>query len=270
MTSRRSRSSRSAVPCGRRHPRDVHSEAVVAWAEGPPHLRGRVYASGRDDPDDGGYRRGRIMDRDRRFRGVHRRGVAGMPPSRCRFGSGSPHRCTAPMPPRETLTCSQSYWPSSTGAFPLRHASRSCRVSSPAPGRRTGRPSIRFHTSTPSLGSSTTGSTTCSLRLLPRRCGGAHTLRSPSSVAAHPDARCASGCASRGSSRPSHRLGVPVRTPDDPFPEIMTPASRHGVFDGVALGTRWFRRLAGSQRVHLGEPCGGSNPSTRSGHPEPS
>ena len=50
--------------------------------------------------------------------------------------------------------------------------------------------------------------------------------------------------------------------PDDPFPEIMTPASRHGVFDGVALGhplvpaARMIRN-----DVHLGDP-GGPDPST--------
>ncbi len=55
--------------------------------------------------------------------------------------------------------------------------------------------------------------------------------------------------------------------PDDPFPEIMTPPSRHGVFDGVALGHPLVpaARMVRND-VHLGEP-GGSDPSTGSGSP---
>ena len=50
--------------------------------------------------------------------------------------------------------------------------------------------------------------------------------------------------------------------PDDPFPEIMTPASRHGVFDGVALGHPLVpaARMVRND-VHLGEPDG-PDPST--------
>jgi DNA mismatch repair ATPase MutS len=53
--------------------------------------------------------------------------------------------------------------------------------------------------------------------------------------------------------------------PDDPFPEIMTPASRHGVFDGVALGHPLVpaARMVRND-VHLGEPSG-SDPSSSSG-----
>ena len=55
--------------------------------------------------------------------------------------------------------------------------------------------------------------------------------------------------------------------PDDPFPEIMTPASRHGVFDGVALGHPLVpaARMVRND-VHLGE-AGDPDPSTGSGSP---